>query len=333
MALIPVILCGGAGSRLWPVSRESHPKPFIRLEDGQSLLQKAFVRGALLPEVTNILTVTNREFLFKSEDEYREVNTRRLPTSFLLEPFGRNTAAAVAAATALVAETDPDAILLILAADHLISDQAAFAKAVEKAIDLARLGYLVTFGIQPDSPETGYGYIEADGDRVKQFVEKPDAKTAEGYLQSGRYFWNSGMFCFKASTMVEEMEAYCPAIYQSVKNCLEKSRRAEGKGFSHNELDAELFANVPEDSIDYAVMEKSSRVAVVPCDIGWSDIGSWSALGDLIDADQFGNRVDGEALLHNVTNCSIRSNERIVGAVGVSDLVIGRYTGCIISGK
>ena len=322
MSLIPVILCGGAGSRLWPVSRESHPKPFIRLADGQSLLQKAFLRGAHLGDVTQVLTVTNREFLFKTEDEFREINDGQIPTSFLLEPFGRNTAAAVAAATVQIAENEPEAILLILAADHLISDQAAFAEAVEDAAVLARQDYLVTFGIKPDAPETGYGYIEAEGNQVRRFVEKPDAKTAAEYVKSGRFYWNSGMFCFKASTMLEEMQKHCPAILDAVRLCLGSSRRAEGKGFIHCELDAELFEKVPEDSIDYAVMEKSNRVAVVPCNIGWSDIGSWSALGDLIAADADGNRVDGEALLHNVANCSIRSSERLVGVVGVSDLII-----------
>ncbi len=322
MSLIPVILCGGAGSRLWPVSRESHPKPFIRLADGQSLLQKAFLRGAQLAKVSQVLTVTNRDFLFKTEDEFREVNAKQLPTSFLLEPFGRNTAAAVAAATVQIAEKEPDAIILVLAADHLIADQAAFAKAVENATDLAQQNYLVTFGIQPDAPETGYGYIEAEGNQVMRFVEKPDVKTAAEYVQSGRFFWNSGMFCFKASTMIEEMQKHCPAILDAVRACLEQSRRAEGKGFTHCELDRELFDKVPEDSIDYAVMEKSSRVAVVPCNIGWSDIGSWTALGDLTEADADGNRIDGEALLHNASNCSIRSDGRLVGVVGVSDLII-----------
>lgn len=322
MSLIPVILSGGAGSRLWPVSRESHPKPFIRLSDGQSLLQKAFLRGAQLPEVSEVLTVTNREFFFKTEDEFREVNVSRVPTSFLLEPFGRNTAAAVAAAALQVAEKDPEAVLLVLAADHLIADQAAFATAVETAATLARDGSLVTFGIQPDAPETGYGYIEADGQRVKRFVEKPNASTAAEYVASGRFFWNSGMFCFKASTMLDEMRQHCAGILEAVHACLEQSRRSEGKGFTHTELDAQSFGDVPEDSIDYAVMEKSSRVAVVPCDIGWSDIGSWATLGDLTAADSDGNRVDGEALLHNVSNCSIRSDERLIGVVGVSDLII-----------
>ena len=182
MSLKPIILCGGAGSRLWPLSREAHPKPFIRLGDDQSLLQKAFLRAAQLPGVTEVLTVTNREFFFKTDDEFREVNAGLLPLSYLLEPVGRNTAAAVAAATLHISETDPEAILLVLAADHLITDQTAFGTAVLEAVELARQGFLVTFGIQPTVPETGYGYIEADGNRVKRFVEKPDQQTAEVYL-------------------------------------------------------------------------------------------------------------------------------------------------------
>ncbi|MFN4312617.1 MAG: mannose-1-phosphate guanylyltransferase, partial [Ferrovibrio sp.] len=320
--LIPVILCGGAGSRLWPLSREMHPKPFIRLGDGQSLLQKAFLRGAQLPGVTEILTVTNRELYFKTEDEYREVNSSRLHTSFLLEPFGRNTAAAVAAAALHVAAKQPDALLLVLPADHLIADQSAFAQAVEKAIELAEQGNLVTFGIQPNAPETGYGYIEADGNRVLRFVEKPDAATAASYLETGRFYWNSGMFCFKASTMLEEMREHCASILATVQACLAQSRCVEGQGLTQCELPPELFEKVPEDSIDYAVMEKSDRVAVVPCNIGWSDIGSWSALGDLSAPDAQGNRIEGEALLHDVENCFIRSDERLVGAVGVRNLVI-----------
>lgn len=321
-SLLPVILCGGAGSRLWPVSREMHPKPFIRLADGQSLLQKAFLRGAQLPGVSEILTVTNREFFFKTEDEYREVNAQQLPLTFLLEPFGRNTAAAVAAATLHVAENQPDAIILVLAADHLIAEQTAFVDAVKQAAILAKQGSLVTFGIRPDGPETGYGYIEAEGNRVVRFVEKPDAATAATYLETGRFLWNSGMFCFKASVMLEEMRQHCPAILETVRACLARSRTAQGQGFLQCELDAEGFAAVPEDSIDYAVMEKTQRAAVVPCDIGWSDIGSWVALGDLAAPDASGNRVEGEALLHDVENCYIHSEDRLVGAVGVKDLII-----------
>ena len=327
MKLIPTILCGGAGSRLWPVSRELHPKPFIRLADGQSLLQKAWLRGAMLPDVAETLTVTNRELLFKIEDEYREVaaipENKALPNRFILEPFGRNTAPAIAAAALqVIAAHGEDACLLVLAADHLIADQAAFAQAVAKAMQFAAQGKLVTFGIQPDVPETGYGYIEADGNVVKRFVEKPTLEKAQEYFASGRYLWNSGMFCFQAGALLHEMGRYCPAILAATRTCMEQSRKAEGKGFSQIELDAAAFKLVPDDSIDYAVMEKSANVAVVPCDIGWSDIGSWTALGDLTAPDAQGNRIEGEVILHDVSNCYIQSNQRIVGAIGVKNLVI-----------
>lgn len=326
MKLVPTILCGGAGSRLWPVSRELHPKPFIRLADGQSLLQKAWLRGAVLPDVSEVLTVTNRELFFKTEDEYREVAARApadLPNSFILEPFGRNTAPAIAAAALQVAEKHGvDALLLVLAADHLIADQEAFALAVAAAAQLAQQGKLVTFGIQPESPETGYGYIEAQGSAVLRFVEKPNLEKAREYVASGRYLWNSGMFCFSAGTMLREMEQHCPEILSATRACMERSRKAEGNGFTQVELASETFDQIPDDSIDYAVMEKSGNVAVVPCSIGWSDIGSWSALGDLTAADEKGNRIEGEVMLHDVSNCYIQSNERIVGAVGINNLVI-----------
>ncbi len=323
LAIIPTILCGGAGSRLWPVSREHHPKPFIRLADGQSLLQKAFLRGALLPGTTEVLTVTNREFFFKTEDELREVNGAGLGTSFILEPFGRNTAAAIAAAALKVAERHgPQAIMLVLAADHMISNQAAFAAAVEEAITLAQSGKLVTFGIKPEAPETGYGYIEAEGNTVLRFVEKPNIEKAQEYMASGRFHWNAGIFCFAAGTILQEMKLHCPEILAATKTCIAQSRLAQGQGFIQMELDAATFQAVPSESIDVAVMEKSSAVAVVPCDIGWSDIGSWNALGDLATPDDKGNRVEGQALLHNTRNCTIHSNERVVGAVGLNNLVI-----------
>ncbi|HRM66140.1 MAG TPA: mannose-1-phosphate guanylyltransferase/mannose-6-phosphate isomerase [Comamonas denitrificans] len=323
LTLIPVVLCGGSGSRLWPVSREAHPKPFIRLGDGQSLLQKAFRRGAQLPGVAEILTVTNRELLFKTKDEYREVNSMGLATSFILEPFGRNTAAAIAAAALHVSKTHgEEAIMLVLAADHLIADQQAFSSAVSQATVLARQQKLVTFGIQPDAPETGYGYLEVEGHDVLRFVEKPSQEKAREYMDSGRFLWNSGMFCFQAGAMLQALAAHCPEILSKTQKCVEQSRQVQGEGVIEQELDAATFAEVPDDSIDYAVMERSAQVAVVPCSIGWSDIGSWGALGDLIMPDADGNRIKGEALLHDVSNCIIQSNQRMIGAVGVDNLVI-----------
>ena len=323
LKIIATILCGGAGSRLWPVSRELHPKPFIRLADGESLLQKAFLRGVRIPGVAEVLTVTNRELFFKTEDEFREVNPAGVATTFILEPFGRNTAPAIAAAALQVAQKHGNnALMLVLAADHLIADQSAFQQAVLNAAELATVGKLVTFGIQPDSPETGYGYIEVDGNTVLRFVEKPSLEKAQEYLASGRFLWNSGMFCFSVGTILQQMEQHCPQILAATKACIEQSRFAEGKGFARLELDPDTFRKVPDDSIDYAVMEKSDQVAVVPCNMGWSDIGSWTALGDLAEPDTNGNRIQGEALLHSTRNCTIQSNERLVGAVGIQNLII-----------
>lgn len=323
MHLVPVILCGGAGSRLWPVSRELHPKPFIRLADGESLLQKAFLRSLQLPELEEILVVTNRELFFKAKDELCELNLSKVKASFILEPVARNTAAAIAAASLQVAKLyGEEAILLILAADHLITDVDAFSLAVNKAVELAQTAKLVTFGIQPDAPETAYGYIETENNRVLGFVEKPSLEQAQSYIESGRFLWNSGMFCFAAGTLLREMQLHCPDILAAVRKCMDQSRRMDGKEFSQLDLDPNTFKEIPDNSIDYALMEKSDQIAVVPCSIGWSDIGSWDALSKLTTADAKNNRVEGEALLFDAANCYVQSHERLVAAVGVENLLI-----------
>ncbi len=321
--LLPVILSGGAGTRLWPVSREQHPKPFMQLADGQSLLQKTFIRAAALPGVEQVLTVTNRDLVFKTKDEYAQVNTSAKATAYILEPFGRNTAPALAAA-AIWAEQQvgSDAILLILAADHLITKPSDFAAAVAQACALAEQGKLVTFGIQPTAPETGFGYIEAEGNTVLRFIEKPSLSKAAEFLDSGRYLWNSGIFCFRVDVVLRELAQHAPSVLESVQNCLGASHTIKGAGVSQVELRADTFEYAPDISIDYALMENSQAVAVVPCDIGWSDIGSWNALSDLQDADPQGNRILGEALLHDARNCYVQSPERIVGLVGVHDLIV-----------
>lgn len=321
--LIPAIMCGGSGSRLWPVSREQHPKPFIKLSDNQSFLQKAFLRGAKLSDVSEVLTITNRDLYFKTLDSFKEVNSNEIQTSFILEPYGRNTAAAVASAAIYARDTyGDDAVLLVLAADHLITEQVAFDDAVSCAIELAKAGRLVTFGIKPTIPETGYGYIEALGTEVLRFVEKPTLDKAIEYVESGRFFWNSGMFCFKASTMIAEMDLHCPEVLIATKACLDKSDSVQSKKVKHIDLDPDTFIHVSDISIDYAVMEKSGNVSVVPCDIGWSDIGSWAAISELHQADDDGNTVQGHAILHATSNCYISSEDRVIGAVGVENLVI-----------
>jgi mannose-1-phosphate guanylyltransferase/mannose-6-phosphate isomerase len=323
MQLIPVILSGGAGTRLWPVSREQHPKPFIRLADGQSLLQKSFLRAKGLPNVVEVLTVTNRDLFFKTADEYRETGDIPMPLGFILESEGRNTAPAIAAAAITIHQTyGPKAVMLFLTADHLIADVAAFTEAVQTAVKLAETGKVTTFGIQPEGPETGYGYIESEGHTVKRFVEKPDLKTAQEYVASGKYLWNSGMFCMTAETAMAELKRYAPTVLEAVEKSLQVSRRLEGVGQYQIELDAATFKQADSISIDYALMEKTTHAAIVACNIGWSDIGSWNALGDLIPQDANGNSLEGETYLHDVTNTFIQASGRLIAAVGVDNLIV-----------
>jgi mannose-1-phosphate guanylyltransferase/mannose-6-phosphate isomerase len=323
--LIPIILSGGVGARLWPVSRESHPKPFMKLPDGQSLLQKTFARAAALDGVGEVLTITNREHYFKSRDEYQSARKGfpGVTDTFLLEPFGRNTAAAIVLGAMSVAEAHGnDALMLVLPADHLIGDQDAFAAAVKQAACLAEQGKLVTFGIVPDAPETGFGYIEADGHVVKRFVEKPSYEAAQEYVDSGHYLWNSGMFCFKAGTVLEQFKIHAPAIYEHALPCWEATRKKAQGNMPMMEIDPESFMAIPENSIDYAVMEKSDVVMVVPGSFGWSDIGSWNAISNLAVPDEAGNRVVGEAVLVDVGNSYIQSEGRMVAAIGLDNLLI-----------
>ncbi|MES2025563.1 MAG: mannose-1-phosphate guanylyltransferase/mannose-6-phosphate isomerase [Pseudomonadota bacterium] len=328
--LLPIILSGGAGSRLWPVSREALPKPFIALPDGETLLQKTLKRAIALPGVEHVLTVTNRDYYFLTRDEY-ESNASQLDSGgvvhdYLLEPLGRNTAPAIAAAAVHAARKHGESvILLVLPADHLIKEHALFAQAVTHAQELASQGYLVTFGIKPTAPETGYGYIES-GDalagsqacKVARFVEKPDLATAKDYLASGRFTWNSGMFCFTAGTMLSALRDCAPEVLAAV----EKTFAATALDKDPVVLDAAAFASVPDISIDYAVMEKAEKVAVIPVSFDWSDIGSWSALAELVAPDERGNRASCETVLVDADNCFIQSDSRMIAAVGVDDLFI-----------
>ena len=320
-SMISVVLSGGAGTRLWPASRESHPKPFMKLADGQTLIEKTYARAKALG--SEVLTVTNRDYYFMSRDEQEKVG---IDGEFLLEPFGRNTAPAVALAAKMIESTEgADALMLVLAADHLIADQAGFASAVAEASSLAAQDYLVTFGIVPTAPETGFGYIErgevlGSGNKVARFVEKPDLETAQGYLSSRKYLWNSGMFCFKAGAFLAELAKHAPEVAKAVDACWAAMQPLNNAQMA--EIPAELFKTAPDISIDYAVMEKSDKVAVVPGDFGWSDIGSWNAIRDLVEPDAGQNRALGEAIFVDSTNTFVQSEDRLVATVGINDLMI-----------
>jgi len=325
--LVPVILSGGAGTRLWPVSRSAYPKPFMRMGDGESLLMKTMDRALRVADGAPVLTVTGRDYYFLTRDEYAQhpdADLDRLP--FLLEPAGRNTAPAVVLAALHARDhVGPDAVLLILPADHLIRDLSAFAADAARAAALANDGWLVTFGIRPTHPETGFGYIrmgeaiaQRDGRAVGAFVEKPSREVAESYVASGDYVWNSGMFCFRADALLDVAAKVCPDVLAAAQACHAEAITHE----SPIEFARDSFLAQPDISIDYAIMERAPKVAVVPATFDWSDIGSWKAISDLDEADGDGNRVRGQAIIVESENCYIQSDARIVAAVGVKDLVI-----------
>ena len=319
MSIQPVILAGGTGSRLWPLSRELYPKQVISLAGDLSLLQTTLQRVSELPDILPPIIVVGEEHRFLTKTQVEELNL--FPEyHILLEPFGRNTAPAICGAAFFARkESEQDPVLLVLPADHLVSKKQEFAQAVERAVELAEEGHLTTFGIVPDHPETGYGYIaRGEGDKVASFVEKPDLETAKRYLAEGSYLWNSGMFAFSVDSLLEEMEKYSPKIVQTMGESVERGR-IDGVFFR---FEQELMAESPSDSIDYALMEKTDRAVVVQADIGWSDIGSWLALWEVSEKDERGNVASGDVLLEDVENSLVRSEDTLVAAVGLKDTMV-----------
>ena len=327
--LLPVILSGGSGTRLWPLSREAYPKQFLPLAGELTMLQATWQRVAPIAGRAP-LVVANEEHRFVAADQLHQVGAR--PQAILLEPVGRNTAPAIAVAALEAIRDGEDAVLLVLPSDHVVRDEAAFRNAVMQAVPAASAGKLVTFGIVPGGPETGYGYIKAatgTGVRaVERFVEKPDLATAQAYVASGEYFWNSGMFLFKASRYLDELQKLNPAI-------LEAARRAWGQArrdMDFVRLDKEAFAAVPSDSIDYAVMEKTANAALVPLDAGWSDVGSWTALREVSPQDADGNAHHGDVIAVDCRN-TYAYGERLIALVGLDDVIVVETPDAVLVGN
>ena len=321
--VLPIILSGGVGSRLWPLSREAHPKPFIKLGDDVSLLQRTYIRACNISDSDEVVTVTNRDLFFYSKDEFDDLDTSATKNTFLLEPVGRNSAAAIAIAAHYAIDTySANCAMLVMPADHLIHNMKAFTQAVKQAEKLAAQGKLVTFGIKPSGPETGYGYILADGNKVEKFVEKPDKKTAEIYIADGNYFWNSGMFCMRAGSFLEELELLAPDIAAQAAKAVTRAKQSSADNWQAFEIQRADFEYIQSISVDYAVFEKSQNVGIVPCDIGWSDIGSWNELGALYPADEYKNNNLGNVMSKETNDCIIHGGERFIATLGIKDLII-----------
>lgn len=334
--IIPVVLSGGSGSRLWPLSRELYPKQLLPLVGNLTMLQETVDRLKGVAELSAPLVVSNDQHRFMVAQQLADIN--QTAQAIILEPVGRNTAPAVAVAALRAQAGGDDPVLLVLPADHVIADPQALCVAVTAAYPLALEGRLITFGVLPTAPETGYGYIKAGKElcvrskeqrtdhilpitayHVERFVEKPDRATAEGYLQSGDYYWNSGMFMFKASRYLEELQHFAPAMLAACQESLTKAQ----SDLDFVRLDSEAFASCPADSIDYAVMEKTDAAAMIPLDAGWSDVGSWSALWEICPKDARHNVTNGDVLLHDVDNSYLHTEDgRLLAVIGMDDVIV-----------
>ncbi|MFS2122306.1 mannose-1-phosphate guanylyltransferase/mannose-6-phosphate isomerase [Pseudomonas sp. Pseusp97] len=320
--IIPVIMAGGSGSRLWPLSRQLNPKQFLRLADDRLSMLQATIERLRGLEIAQPILICNEQHRFLAAEQLRQsgMDSSRI----LLEPIGRNTAPAIALAALQIVQEKGDAIMLVLAADHLIKDISAFHSGIHTALQLADAGKLVTFGIVPKQAETGYGYIEKgdtlpDGSyTVRRFVEKPNIETARNYVRSGNYCWNSGMFMFRASRYLEELGRFQPTILAACKSSLDGAK----EDLHFIRVDHDVFVACPEDSIDYAVMEKTSDAVMVPLDAGWSDIGSWSAVWEVSAKDGHGNVFSGDVMEQGTRDTYVHADSRLVATVGVENLVI-----------
>ena len=336
MKIIPVILSGGSGTRLWPLSRKQYPKQYLPLAGDNTMLQETILRLSGLNNLADPIVICNADHRFLVAEQCQQINIKN--PIILLEPVGRNTAPAIAAAALQSLKQTDDAVLLVLSADHVIQDVDAFHQAINIASQQAQEGKLATFGIVPTDANTGYGYIKSQGElpigkrgcpgvsknnndgayKVEEFVEKPDLQTAQTYLEQGNYLWNSGMFMFKAATLIDELTTHSPEIVTSVNDAVNNAEQ----DLDFIRLDKQAFESSPSDSIDYALMEKSDNVVVVPLDAQWNDVGSWSALHDIGIKDNNGNVIKGDVITQDTTNTYINANHHMVATIGVDNLII-----------
>ncbi len=322
MQIIPVILSGGSGTRLWPLSRKQYPKQYLPLVGDNTMLQETILRLNGLDNLADPIIVCNADHRFLVAEQCQQIDITN--QTILLEPIGRNTAPAIAAAALQSLKEIDDAVLLVLSADHVIQDVEVFHQAINIASSQAQDGKLATFGIVPTDANTGYGYIKSSKDnidgacKVEEFVEKPDLKTAEKYLEQGNYLWNSGMFMFQANTLISELTYHSPDIVDSVNNAIDNATQ----DLDFIRLEKQAFESSPSESIDYALMEKSNNVVVVPLDAQWNDIGSWSALHDIGIKDKNGNVIKGDVFTEDTVNTYINASHHMVATIGVKDLVI-----------
>lgn len=322
--MIPVIMAGGSGTRLWPLSRELYPKQFLALTSDQTMMQNTILRVSTMAGVEAPIILCKEEHRFLVGEQLQKIGV--LPGAIVLEPVGRNTAPAVAVAALQAMVNGDDPVLLILPSDHVINDQENFRRAVVAGEQMAEEGSLITFGIVPGCPETGYGYIrtgqEVDGAggafRVGSFVEKPDQQTAQKYLDSGDYLWNSGMFMFKSSVVIAEMDKFAPEIMKSCRKAFEQ----KSLDLDFVRLNRDAFNLCPDNSIDYAVMEKTGDAVVIPLECGWNDVGSWASLHEVSESDESGNVIKGDVVVKDTSGCYIRSEGRLVTTVGVRDHIV-----------
>lgn len=330
--IIPVIMAGGSGTRLWPLSRQFYPKQLMKLADQNTMLQNTALRMMELKGVENPIVICNNNHRFMVAEQFREINIT--PASIILEPIGRNTAPAIAVAALKALSAYDNPVMVVLPADHYIQDIPSFHAALQTGLQFAMLGKLITFGIVPHAPETGYGYIRKGEEIpvaekeaiengqgaavIREFVEKPDKETAEQYIASGEYLWNSGIFMFRASDVLSECEKHVPEIVNACKKALQHGRT----DLDFFRLDREAFEACPADSIDYAVMEKTSQGAVVPFDSGWNDVGSWEALWQIGKKNKNDNVIKGDVLTHNVRNSYLHATGRMIAAVGLKDHIV-----------